>query len=340
MSEHLDIGIEGSLGFVTLNRPQAINALSHDMITGIDGALRKWRDDDSVRAVLLEGRGPRGFCAGGDVRAVRALMLEGNAGGAEAYFAAEYGLNELIATYSKPVVALTHGAVMGGGIGLAGHAGFRFSLPDVKFAMPESAIGFVVDTGVNAILAMAPVERALLFLLTGLPVGAADALKLGLTDCVIGADRAEAVRTGIILASDAEMIETSLVALMQAESIQGGEAEFCLEADRLAGALQDETAAQIVEAIPASEAWGQVLRSRSPLSLEAILQSHRAARRGQTVAQTLAQDFRLAKFMIGKHDFAEGVRAVLVDKDNKPTWKPSRLSGQDVQDIKKAIESH
>jgi enoyl-CoA hydratase len=340
MSEHLNIGIEGSLGIITLNRPAAINALSHDMIAGIDGALRKWRDDDSVRAVLLEGRGPRGFCSGGDVRAARALVLEGRSAEAEAYFAAEYKLNELIATYSKPVVALTHGTVMGGGIGLAGHAGFRFSLPDVKFAMPESAIGFVVDTGVNAILAMAPVERALFFLLTGASVGAADAQKLGLTDCVIGADRAEAVRTGIILASDAEMIETSLVALMQAESIQAGEAEFCREADRLADVLRFDTAAQIVEAIGATEALGQTLRLRSPLSLEAILQSHRAARRGQSVAQTLAQDFRLAKFMIAQHDFAEGVRAVLVDKDNKPIWEPARLSAQDVQDIKKAIESH
>jgi enoyl-CoA hydratase len=343
MTEHLDIGIEGRLGIITLDRPEAINALSLDMIEGITRALQGWRDDDKIRAVLFEGRGPRGFCAGGDVRAVRSLVLAGRIAEAEAYFDAEYSLNGLIATYPKPVAALTHGAVMGGGIGIAGHAQFRFALPDVKFAMPESAIGFVVDTGVNAILAMAPLERALLFVLSGLPVGAADALALGLVDCVVAPGRAEALRTGIILAAGAGDVPTSLVSLMQAESVEAGEALFCLGADRLAQAFGLSTAAEIVEAIVADDAgrdFAQILQSRSPSSLETILQSHRAARRSASLDEILAIDGRLARLAIARPDFPEGVRAVLVDKDMAPKWNPARLDETHVEAIKKVIENH
>jgi enoyl-CoA hydratase len=240
------------------------------------------------------------------------------------------------------VAALTQGAVMGGGIGLAGHAQFRFALPDARFAMPESAIGFVVDTGVNAILAMAQVERALLFLLTGLSVGVGDALALGLTDCVVAPDRIEQLRTGIILAASSGDVAMSLVALMQAESIEPDEPVLCLEADRLASAFAKETAAEIVEAI-AALGDGDVLatlRTRSPTSLEAILQSHRAARKGQSLESTLALDGRMARYMIAEPDFAEGVRAVLVDKDQKPKWNPKVLTPDGVLAIKKAIESH
>ncbi|HEY4198990.1 MAG TPA: 3-hydroxyisobutyryl-CoA hydrolase [Devosiaceae bacterium] len=337
MSEFVETSTEGRLGIIALNRPQAINALSGEMIAAIAETLNAWRDDDAVQVVLFEGRGPRGFCAGGDVRAVRELVLAGKMDAAQSYFVHEYALNGQIARYRKPVVALTHGAVMGGGIGIAGHARFRLTTPEARFAMPEAAIGFVVDTGVNAILARAAEPRALAFLLSGLTVGAGDALALGLADCVIDAGRVEAVRTGIIAAADAADIETALVSLMQAESVEGGAPEVCEAADLRAEAFTATSVAGILAALGDDAVLGQVIAGRSPTSLDAILSSHRAARRARQVEEVLALDLRFAHYMIAQPDFVEGVRAVLVDKDQKPRWQPARGAEVDRAAIEKLI---
>lgn len=329
MTSQLQISREGHLGIIALKRPEAINALSREMIDGIVAALDAWRTDEAVRAVLFEGGGLRGFCSGGDVRAARTLVLEGRLGDAEAYFAAEYAMNLAIATYSKPVIALTSGIVMGGGIGIAGHAGFRLTTPEASFAMPEAAIGFVSDVGVNAILGKAPLHRALLFLMSGLPVKGADALALGLADCTIAPDKLAEVRAGIVAAVGTGHPETALVKLMQAQSIDPGEPALCLLADRLAAAFDAPQAGQIVTAITEAAAAdptfadvARALDARSPTSLEAILGSHRAARQLTDIGAVLALDLRLARLMASLPDFAEGVRAVLVDKDQRPRWQP------------------
>jgi len=344
MTPQFEISVDGQLGVIALNRPEAINALSREMIAGISETLAAWREDPSVRAVLFEGRGPRGFCSGGDVRAVRTAALEGRLADADAYFAAEYAMNLLIATYPKPIVAIGHGVVMGGGIGIAGHARFRFAVSKARFAMPEAAIGFVSDVGVNAILANAPEPRALAFLLAGLPVGGADALTLGLCDAVIAPERLDAARRGIVAAATHDKPETALVMLMQSEGIEAGEAPFCAEADALAEEFLLGTASAIVAAVsrraaaePGFERLAATLRSRSPRSLEAILQSHRAARKSPEIATVLAQDLRLARFMVRQPDFAEGVRAVLVDKDQQPRWQPQKVSENARETISQAV---
>lgn len=323
MSAQIETSIEGQLGVIVLNRPEAINALNLQMIHAISGVLKLWESDDKVRAVLFEGRGPRGFCSGGDVRAVREMVLGNDPSWAQ-FFADEYIMNGQIATYPKPVAVIADGVVMGGGIGVAGHAKFRFTTPNARFAMPEAAIGFVCDIGVNAILRKAPVQRALLFELTGQAVGAADALALGLTDCAVAPERLGEVRAGIVAAASAANVEQALVSLMGSESIQAGDRTFCELADRLESELQGETAAEIVAAIAASgnaPEIAKVLASRSPTSQEAILRSHLAARRARDIHEILAIDTRLAHLLAGLPDFAEGVRAVLVDKDHKPHWQ-------------------
>jgi enoyl-CoA hydratase len=330
MTPQLEISVEGALGVIVLNRPEAINALSGEMIAGITEALTAWRSDPAVSLVLFEGRGSRGFCSGGDVRAARQLVLDGCPEGADAYFASEYAMNALISTYPKPIAAIGHGAVMGGGIGVFGHCRYRFALPESRFAMPEAAIGFVSDVGVNAILAQVPEPRALAFLMTGLPVGTADALALGLCDAAIDPGRLDIVRSGIRAAADAGDVETALVLLMQAETIERGAPAFSDLADALADAFSGGTAAEIVAALAAQAATtpavgqlAETLASRSPTSLEAILQSHRAARRQPEIAAVLELDLRIAACMIRQADFAEGVRAVLVDKDRAPRWQPT-----------------
>lgn len=327
MTGQLDVIREGNLGIITLNRPEAINALNRDMIDGISRALEQWRDDAGIRAVLFEGRGPRGFCSGGDVRAARDAVLSGAAEVSDAFFAAEYAMNGLIARYRKPTVVLAHGAVMGGGIGIAGHCTFRFATSDARFAMPEAAIGFVCDVGVNAILARAPVHRALAFAMSGVPVGVADALALGLTDCPIEPQWIEAVRAGIVAAAAAPRVEQALGALMQAEMAPVGEAVLCAGADRHAG-LDWEDVAEIAAFAGADPLLAQ-LALRSPTSLAAIVASQHAARRMSDIGEVLALDLRLARYLSRQPDFAEGVRAVLVDKDHKPEWRPNSLAGVD-----------
>lgn len=335
MTPHLEIATEGPLGIIFLDRPEAINALSLEMIEGIGGALTRWRDDPGIRLVVFEGRGSRGFCSGGDVRAARRMVTEGRLAEADAYFAAEYAMNLMIATYPKPTAAIGHGAVMGGGIGIFGHCRYRFALQEARFAMPEGAIGFVVDIGVNALLAQVPEPRALAFLLSGLPVGVADALKLGLCDAAIDPGRLDAVRAGIANAAGGE-VETLLVQLMHAEGRDPGEAGFCAQADGLAAELGLATAGEIAAAVGARAATEQgierlaaAMAQRAPTSLEAIVQSHRAARRLAAIEAILALDLRLACYMARRPDFAEGVRAVLLDKDHAPKWRPADHAGVD-----------
>ena len=319
MTGQLDVSREEHLGIIALNRPEAINALTPEMIRGLTRTLEQWRDDEGIRVVLFEGRGPRGFCSGGDVRLARQFVLDGRAEEADDFFAAEYFMNGLIAGYPKPTVALSHGVVMGGGIGIAGHCRYRFTTPDSRWAMPEAAIGFISDIGVNHILGKAPLHRALLFLMSGTTVGAADALALGLADCVYDPGRREALLGAIAAASASADPASALVHLVQAEMVPTGEASFVALADRHAG-LKWNTLRAITMALPEHPELAEMLRAGSPTSRAFIHESHFAARKFATIEEVLAQDLRLAKLFCRQPDFAEGVRAVLVDKDRQPNW--------------------
>jgi enoyl-CoA hydratase len=192
--------------------------------------------------------------------------------------------------------------------------------------MPEAGIGFVCDVGVNAILRKAPVHRALLFELSGQAVGAADALALGLTDCAVAPERLGEVRASIVAAAGAQKIDAALVGLMESETIQAGERTLCDLADLLEDELTLDDPAEVIEAIgETGEApeMAKLLASRSPTSHEAIFHSHKAARRLADIEKILAVDLRLAQLLVGLPDFAEGVRALLVDKDQRPRWQPT-----------------
>jgi enoyl-CoA hydratase len=333
MTTDLHTSTDGHLGRLVLDRPRAINALSIEMIDGITAALERWRTDPAVGAVLIEGAGEKGFCAGGDVRAARDLVLEGRPDEADRYFATEYRMNGIIASYPKPLVALTHGVVMGGGIGIAGHCGMRLTRAGARFAMPESAIGFFADVGVSAILAKAPLNRALLFLMSGVSVGASDALALGLADAVVRTEEIERIRDEIRTMSASTHAREHIVRLMQAESVVAGDAPFCAKADLLPAEPPDSPAEFVdrVAAVPELAEISAILSTRSPGSLVATFFAQDRARRLMNVQATLAMDLRLAAVMARRPDFAEGVRAVLVDKDQKPSWSPASFAAFDVE---------
>jgi enoyl-CoA hydratase len=324
MTGQLEISREEHLGIIALNRPEAINALNAEMIHGITRALEGWRDDDDIRVVLFEGRGPRGFCAGGDVRAVRQMVLDGRPEEADAYFAAEYFMNGLIATYPKPTVALTHGVVMGGGIGIAGHCRYRFTTPEAKFAMPETAIGFVADVGSNFILAKAPLNRTLAFLMSGVAVGPADAIALGLCDCVVDPQRLLDLKAGIARAAAETRVHDTLAMLMQAEMAPPGEPLLCQAADRYA--TLDWNDLEAVVAALGNEPTVAKIAARSPTSLAAAaIAQHMARGHFPGLAAILQMELQLASYLVRQPDFAEGVRATLVDKDHQPHWQPDTL---------------
>lgn len=343
-----DLGVgfieHDGMGIVRLNRPRAINALNPVMIDAIHQRLVQWFENEQILAVLFEGEGERGFCAGGDVRQMREFVLSGKVESADQFFEREYALNGLIATYPKPTVALTHGVVMGGGIGLAGHAQVRITATGSRFAMPETAIGLMCDVGVNALLRSVPEHRALAFEMTGLPVEAGDAVALGLTDHVVPLEQVSEIRDALLSAP----IKTA-----QAFHDIGSAAEtgveptpFCDLADELSASFKGVIAQDILANIAGETArvagaqeWLDLLAERCPTSLEVNVQSHRAARDSGGIFEVLERDRRLASWLVRRPDFAEGVRAVLVDKSQDAEWNPHKFAGVPGREIAKLLQN-
>ncbi|VAW22990.1 3-hydroxyisobutyryl-CoA hydrolase [hydrothermal vent metagenome] len=340
MNEEIDITIKGSAGIITLDRPRAINALSANMIVAIRAALNEWVGDKKVRLVLLRGMGERGFCAGGDVRWTREMFLEGRNKEALGFFALEYEMNRLIATYPKPLVALTHGVVMGGGIGLAGHAKFRITTQDGRFAMPEAAIGFFCDIGSRAILAAAERHHALAFMLSADTVGAADAIRLGLSDIAISKDHYEAVCDNIVVAADSEDVEGALVSLMDDFKVDAGAAQFCdlcdAHKDCFAGTDTEQILASLDRQAKIHQELARLAKmidGRCPTSHWANLIALDDARANSEIGAVLKGDLALAHYMAPRGDFVEGIRSVLIDKDQQPKWDPDDIGLVDADKI-------
>ena len=276
-------------GYIRLNRPAAINALTAEMIGAIADRLDEWACTDDVRTVELSGAG-RGFCAGADVRALRQCVLEG--AGAVEFLDAEYALDHRIATYPKPIVARLHGIVMGGGMGLSIHAARRVVTPDATLAMPETAIGLWPDVGMTYHLARLAGELGTYMALTGEPISGALAVAVGLADELTAPTEPQ-------------------TPLAWMEAFAGD--------DPVAILARLETS-PVAEA----RAAGAVIRTRSPLSVAVSLAAVRRAA-GLSLAGVFEQDRRLGRFFVSQPDFVEGVRARLVDKDFAPRWSYARL---------------
>lgn len=289
------VEVAGGVGRLVLNRPRALNALTAGMIAGLEAALDAWRDDDAVASVELTGAGERGLCAGADVRALRAAIAAGEPW--LGFLAAEYALNATIAAYPKPYVAHQRGYTMGGGLGVSAHGSRRIAYPDSAFAMPETVIGFVPDVGISWYLAHAPGELGTHLALTGATVNATDAVLIGLSDAVAGT--------------------------VPASQLEGDRAwiDACYASDdpaEVVGRLEEHPD-------PRARAAASDLRARCPLAVAVALEALRRARGMTGVDAVLGQDLVLARNLLGRPDFAEGVRAQLIDKDRNPRWQHARL---------------
>ena len=323
---HINARVHGGVGRITLNRPRALNALDLGMIRGLRENLDRWADNPGVRLVVLDGAGDRGFCAGGDVRALREQILSDDLGPVATFFREEYELNALIAEYPEPIVAIADGVTMGGGIGLAGHARERIVTERSMLAMPETAIGFTPDVGGSLLLARAPGRLGEYLALTGRSVGAADAIAVGLADYAIDSNTlgslVDALEAGAGLAD--ALRSTSGPAEPAAGTLEAARdwIDAAFAAESVPAILSELRVSEVPEALETAEA----LERLSPTSLAVTLESVRRARELDELRAVLAQEFRLAMwFAQTRSDMPEGIRAVLVDRDRSPRWSPETV---------------
>ncbi|MBR8743561.1 enoyl-CoA hydratase/isomerase family protein [Nocardiopsis sp. MG754419] len=329
--------VERGLARATLHRPRAINALDHHMVLALAGALDSWEKDESVSVVLIDGAGDRGLCAGGDIRAIRASALDGD-GEAARFWRDEYHLNARIARYAKPYVAFMDGVVMGGGVGVSAHGGFRVVTERATVGMPETTIGFVPDVGGTHLLSRAPGQVGTHMALTGTPVGAADALYAGLADHYVPSERLSDLAAAL---TDAESEAAVLATVGRfAESAPAGTLadrrswiDTCYSAD---------TAEEIVERLrahgdpEAAEAAATIV-GKSPSSVKTTLAALRRARALDTLEEVLEQEYRVSCAVLAWPDLVEGIRAQVIDKDRSPRWSPSTLAEVDTAVVEAAF---
>ncbi|MEM5316606.1 enoyl-CoA hydratase/isomerase family protein [Paraburkholderia sp. JHI869] len=329
------------VAIVTLNRPAALNALSHAMVRELATLLERVRTDDDIVALVLEGAGPKGFCAGGDVRAIYQLAREKareGANGWQQFFVDEYRLDFALHTFSKPLVALLDGVTMGGGMGLGQAAALRVATSRTKIAMPETRIGLLPDVGATHFLAKMPVELALYVGLTGAMLSGADAVHCGLADACVPGEWLDGYEARLLAAQWSSDVHANLREVFVApchEANDGALASFTplivrhfdhrLRVEQIVSTLRADLEREHSQGEQAwLEATLEALTHYSPTMLEV---TREALLRGRHM--TLAECFRMELGIVGRAieegDFCEGVRAHLVDKDRKPRWAPATL---------------
>ena len=322
---------DGALGRLSINRPKALGALNIAVCEGMTAALLQWRDDPSLHAVMIDHAGDRGFCAGGDIRFL-ADSAAGDGAGARHFFFIEYQLNALMARYPKPIVTVMDGVTMGGGVGLSWTARYRVATERTTLAMPETSIGLFPDVGGGWHLPRLPGRTGLYLALTGARIKAADCLALGVaTHYVESGDLAALKET---LAADPEQMEQVL------QSFHGDPGPAPIgalrhEIDRLFAHDRVEEVMAALATDPSQWAKDQarLLTTKSPTSMKVSARLLAEGLKAATFTEEMVTEYRVACRVGTSAEFREGVRAVIVDKDNAPRWNPPDLAGVTDADI-------
>jgi len=331
MSQEPEILYErrGAIGLITLNRPKALNALTHAMCVSMKAQLAAWANDDAVKCVVIQGAGERAFCAGGDIRT---LYDSGRAGTPYAveFYRDEYLLNAQIKHYPKPYVALLRGFVMGGGVGVSLHGSHRVADETMLFAMPETGIGLFPDVGGSFFLPRLPGETGMYLGLTGTRFKTGDALFAGLATHFVPAAGREALLTQLAdgISPDATLNELSKP--LKAEALFDDQKKI----DRIFANSSVETILAALDADSSdwAGATAKAMRTKSPTATKLAF---RQIRNGKTLGfdDCMRMEFRMVNRVIAGHDFYEGVRATIIDKDGAPKWKPASLVEVGERDI-------
>ena len=327
MTEDVLIRIEGHAGFLSLNRPSALHALTLPMVHAMTDALRAWRDNDAVKCIVIDHSEGRGFCAGGDIAFLRDSAINDGGRSGRKFFHDEYQLNHLLFTYPKPVVAFMDGITMGGGVGISQPARFRVATENTKFAMPETGIGLFPDVGGGWYLSRLEGRVGQFLALTGSRVAGAGCLALGLASHYLPSS-ALAEAKARIASEDVERIDGVLGTLSE-KPPESKIVDMLLQVNRHFASNQFEDILASLEGDDSEWAMRELasLRTKSPQTCKVALRQLSQSAALTDFADNMAMEYRIASRVIVRPDFAEGVRAVIIDKDNAPKWDPGTAEG-------------
>ena len=313
--------IEGRVGHLSLNRPRALHALTLPMVRAMIAALLSWRDDPAVGAVIIDHAEGRGFCAGGDIAFLRDSALNDGGASGRRFFHEEYQLNHLILTYPKPVIAFMDGITMGGGVGIAGPAAIRVATEATRLAMPETGIGLFPDVGGGWYLSRLAGRLGQYMALTGARLDGADCLWAGLATHYLPQSALAEAKTA--LAADPD----DAAAILHRLSVVPPVAKIAAHSDQIdrlfaSDCYEDILAALATDGGEWASATLATLHTKSPQTCKVALRQLRDSLHCEDFAANMAMEYRIGSRVLLRPDFAEGVRAVIIDKDHAPKWNP------------------
>ncbi|MCB2076336.1 MAG: enoyl-CoA hydratase/isomerase family protein [Novosphingobium sp.] len=320
-TEDLIVRREGVAGFLTLNRPKAIHALTTEMDHAMTEALLGWMGDDDVKSVIVDHSEGRGFCAGGDVAFLRNSALTDNGASGRKFFYEEYQLNHLLFTYPKPIVAFMDGITMGGGVGISQPARYRVATENTRFAMPETGIGLFPDVGGGWFLARLGGRLGQFLALTGARLNGAECLWAGLATHYLPVDQLEEAKQRIAAGHE-------IGGVLSALAVTPPEARIAENAPKIAKHFASDRYEDILASLESDDSdWAAkelaTLRTKSPQACKVSLRQLAESEKLETFAQNMALEYRIGSRVLTLPDFAEGVRAVIVDKTNDAKWSPA-----------------
>ena len=335
MPDLIEFSVRGGVGRVELNSPSTFNALTRQMCIAFREKLLDWADDPAIRAVVVSGAGDRAFCAGGDIRALYDSHMAGDST-TVMFFWDEYRLDYAVHEFPKPYVALVDGIVMGGGVGISVHGSHRVMTERTLFAMPECGIGLFPDVGGTEFLPRAPGELGMYLALTGARMKAADAIHAGIGTHYMPGAKLDALLECLSNADLTEGVE-SVDAVVEAFAEDPGPVQIREHARVIDRCFSAPTVPGIIDALEAEDGYfaietADTLRTKSPTSM---LATHRQLRDGAGLdfESIMRREYRMACAFLAGHDFFEGIRAAVIDKDRKPRWNPARLEDVGEADV-------
>lgn len=343
MSADVLVQTEGGIGRITLARPEALHALNTGMCAAILSALKGWADDPAVHLVWIgHQEGTRGFCAGGDIRML-ATSGAGDAAEAREFFRTEYRMNAALKAFPKPVLAILDGVTMGGGVGLSVHGSRRVATERTLFAMPETGIGLFPDVGGGWFLPRLEGETGTWLALTGARLKGVDVAGAGIATHFLPSELVPALAKQVLAADFSVDARGMLDEILRGLTHSVPEPSYAAHQRIIDRCFAPETAEEIVAALEADGSdWAQAeaatIRTKSPETVKVALRQLREGRRLKSFEENMRMEFRIGWRKVQSHDFQEGVRAVIKDKDNAPVWSPARLEDVSEADVARYFE--
>ena len=321
MTQDIKSRIDGGAGIISLNRPAALHALTLDMVHAMTAQLQAWAGYDAVACIIIDHAEGRGFCAGGDIRFLQESALVGGEAGRK-FFHDEYQLNHLLFTYPKPVIAFMDGITMGGGVGISQPAKYRIATENTRFAMPETGIGLFPDVGGGWYLSRLPGRVGQYLALTGARIDGADCLAVGLATHYLPSSSLEDAKAAIAANPD------DIADILRAASVGAPLAKIVEIRPQIESLFASDVFEDILVALEKdSGEWATKelsgLRTKSPQTCKVALRQLAHGANFTDFADNMSMEYRIASRVLTRHDFIEGVRAVIIDKDNAPRWNPA-----------------